>query len=761
MNNISSRLEFDKVLERIAFHASFSLGKERVLETEPSFSALIVRRDLARAKDALQLVITNGGVSFAGITDVSYPLGFAGKGGVLGVDEIVDVGRFLQGIERLKKQFKTVEGSYPALEDLFESLVINESLLKHIEHAFGEQGEVLDRASSELSSIRRSISSLEANIEKQTQDFLVKNKAMLSEAVVSLQHGRKTFLIKPSEKNKMDGTIYGESASGQSIYFEPAFLSRLQNELQSLRHREADEIERICREASMRIAEDADQLEADLETVAILDAIFAKAEWGKRNDAVVATLTTDTLKLVKARHPLIDPKTVVANTYELSPPHKMILISGPNTGGKSVSLKTIGLSLMLALSGCPICAEEAQVMLVDQIFVDIGDQQSIEKSLSSFSAHMQTMTTVSERATAKSIVLLDELGSQTDPLEGESLSMAILDHFREVGCWVVATTHFSRLKKYGTQHDNILIASVEFDLQNLKPTYRYRENIMGESNAFAIAKRLGLNGDIIDQAFKYKQEGQYEADHLLEILETKIKEQDDLKEALNRREQEIADMRESVEVERVQLEREFVQKREQMIEENEQYLETMLQEAEKQLEVLNKTNRPDVRQKAVKEIQSMQREIVDETIKVGDRVQLKSTNQVGVVDSIEKKTAYVTIGSLKVSVDLNKLTRVAGPAKKVKPKPQRSHSVSAHSSFKTELNLIGMRVAEAIPQIDKFIDDAIVNKVYQFRIIHGHGTGQLRNAVHDRLRRNKSVASFELGSLGEGGTGATVVKLKQ
>ncbi|WZU02635.1 hypothetical protein MGH68_07000 [Erysipelothrix sp. D19-032] len=267
----------------------------------------------------------------------------------------------MQGIQRLKNQYEKVEGSYPALDDLFESLVVNVKVLDHINHAFGEQGNVLDRASTTLSSIRRSIAQLEGNIDKQTQEFLTKNRSMLSEAVVSLQHGRKTFLIKPSEKNKLDGTIYGESASGQSVYFEPAFLSRMQNELQGLHHREADEIERICRETSGLIAWEALQLEADVDTAGILDALFAKAEWGHKNDAVVATLTKDSLKLKNARHPLIDPKTVVSNTYQMIPPHRMILISGPNTGGKSVSLKTIGLSIMMTLAGFPVCAKKRKL----------------------------------------------------------------------------------------------------------------------------------------------------------------------------------------------------------------------------------------------------------------------------------------------------------------------------------------------------------------------------------------------------------------
>lgn len=761
MNNVGTRLEFDKVLSNIAFYAAFSLGKKRVLETEPSFSALIVRRDLARASDALRLVVSHGGLSFGGIVDVEKAVEFAGKGGVLHIDDIVDIGRFLHGTQRLQLEFQKLEGSYPALEDLFESLVVKEALIRHIDHAFSEQGEVLDRASTHLAALRQSINSIESGIDKQIQSFMNKNRAMLSEAVVSLQHGRKTFLIKPGDKNKLPGTIYGESASGQSVYFEPEFLTRMQNELQGLKSQEADEIERICRETSQLIGSESSQIRADLDTVADLDAIFARATWGAKNDGVVASLTEDRLRLVQARHPLIDKKSVVANTYQLLPPYKTILISGPNTGGKSVSLKTMGLAIMLTLSGCPVLAEEAEVMLVDKIFVDIGDQQSIEKSLSSFSAHMETMTTVSREATSKSIVLLDELGSQTDPLEGESLSMAILDHFREVGCWVIATTHFSRLKQYGTQHDDILIASVEFDLQELKPTYHYRENIMGESNAFAIAKRLGLDTDIIDRAQSYKEESQYETDHLLEILEAKIVEQEELQKELKKEHDNLEMLKQNIEHEEQRRQADFEKERIKLHEENEQKLEEMLELAQEELERINTENRPDFRKQAVKNIEKLKKKEPIEVIEVGDRVQLKSTNQVGVVESIEKQNAYVSIGTLSMSVPLNKLTKVAGKAPKQKKRVIKTHSVASRSTFSTELNLIGKRVAEAMPLLDKFVDDAIINKVYQFRIVHGHGTGQLRNAVHDRLRKNKNVASFELGGMGEGGMGVTIVKLKQ
>ena len=579
--------------------------------------------------------------------------------------------------------------------------------------------------------------------------------------MVSRQHGRQTFLLKPSEKNKISGTVYGTSASGQSVYFEPAFLSQFQNELNGLRHQEENEIERICLELSHKIALESEQLLSDLETAAILDALFAKAIWGQKNEGVVADLTQNTLELVEARHPLIDPKDVVSNTYTLSPPHKMVLISGPNTGGKSVSLKTIGLFVLMTHAGFPILAKTAKVMQVDQIFVDIGDQQSIEKNLSSFSAHLETVRNVSEHATSKSLILLDELGSQTDPLEGESLSMAILDQFREKGSWVVATTHFMRLKQYGQRYDDILVSSVEFDLTKLMPTYRYRENVMGESNAFAIAKRLGLDESIIDAAFNYKQESQYETDHMMEILENKIQEQEEIKESLAKKQLALDERILVLETQEKESQVALEKYKQELESQHESVLEDKLLEAEMLMEEMNKTNRPDLRKKAVQEIKKMQADKpIKQEIAIGDRVQLKSTQQIGIVEAIEKKTVFVSISGLKVSMDISKVLKVAGPAKIIKKKPQRSHSIQTLSSFKLEINLIGKRVSEALPLLDKYLDECLVHNVMSCRVIHGHGTGQLRTAVHQLLRTHKHVKSFELASMAEGGAGATLVQLK-
>lgn len=757
MNNLKTRLELDKILESIASNAAFSLGKQRVLNTEPSFSNLIVKRELDRLSDAMKIIEEYDILSFGGIKDVSFALDRASKGAVLGIEEIVHIGQFINGINRLKSQYDNFEIKYEHLNDLFSSLVPTEKLAQVIAKAFGDNFEVLNTASSELREIRRKLSSLKSQIDRETQSFLNKNKDILAENLVTLHHGRQTFLIKPGDKNKLDGNVLGSSGSGQSLYFEPEFLNRLQNELQNTIHQEQAEIERICRVTSIEIGKDADQLLANLDTASILDAIFAKAIWGVRHEGVVAKMSDAGFLFKDARHPLIESDKVITNTYTLKPPHKMILISGPNTGGKSVTLKTFGLFTALTLCGCPVFASEAEVQMVDNIFVDIGDQQSIEKSLSSFSAHLETVSLITKKATSKSLILLDELGSQTDPLEGESLSMALLDHFRSLDAFVIATTHFSKLKKYGTQYDTILNASVEFDLESLRPTYKYKENVLGESNALHIARELGLAESIIEAAENYKKESTFEEDHLLEILNKRIQEAEHLKQAIEEEKQELEQKIELNKEAHKKLIASIKKEKEDFIKAQEESFEIKLKELEAKIKDLDQQTTPTKRHELKQEVEKLRPEPIIEKINVGDTVRIKQSSQVGIVEKIEKNIAFVSVGTLSMQVKLKDLSYMAKPKKQKKTK---TYQVSRPSSISLECNVIGKRVTEAIPIVDKYIDECILRNMHSCRIVHGVGTGQLRNALHEHLRRHKQVKSFSLAAINEGGAGATRVVLR-
>ena len=760
MNNSNERLEVNKVLEHVARHASFSLGKQRILDLEMMQGKLQLQRELERLDAAMMYAQQALDFSFSGVSDITQDCLLAQKSGMLSIESLVHVTRVMQATERLRLQYTQGELQFEALNDLFESLNVNTELLRDLTHTFSETYDVLDRASAHLRDVRISIKRCDQSLQNQIQSFLKSHSESLVEPVVTMTQGRPTFLMKLSDKNKYAGTVYGTSSSGQSVYFEPQALGSIQNEIQILKHQEALEIERLCMLFSNRIGNESQQLLANLDTLSMIDALFAKALWGLKMHAVVPTMNETHLYLEAARHPLIDPKKVVANTFELRPPYQAILISGPNTGGKSVSLKTMGLACVMGQMALPICADVAEIKRIDQVFVDMGDHQSIEQSLSSFSAHLKTLNEIIEKATPQSLVLLDELGSQTDPLEGESLAMAVIDAFRALGCFTIATTHFGRLKQYGSSHEDILMASVEFDLKTLAPTYKYRPHVMGESNALAIAKRLGLRSDILDNAFKYKQEGQYEADHLIEKLEAKIQETDALKLSVDRLKETVEQERKDLESLRVEQVQAFEQQKITLETQYQEKISALVDEAQSVVAQINESTRPDFRNQQVQVLKKKQQKETPKHFKIGDHVRLIQTGQVGVIETLDKKGAEISIRGLKMKVKLNQIEwfqsgQITKPKKKT-----ASHHVVASRPRNLEINVIGQRAEPACAEVSKFIDQAVLQHLSRVRVIHGHGTGALRTAIHDMLRRNKSVESYALAGVNEGGVGATIVTLK-
>ncbi len=756
------QLELDVIKEKIAGFAAFSLGKETVMAMTPNFSKLTVERDLQRVKQALGVVVFNGGFSFSGMKDLRQPLSKADKQAILSVQEIVDIGLFIRGTLLIQSELLKLEVPHDSLDDLIESLESDMNLAVQIERCFSPNYEVLDSASSLLSSLRRQLREMDQRVSVQMQKFLEANKESLSQQATTQRHQRNVVMVKPSEKNKISGMVHGASSSGQTIYIEPDFMIRLNNEQQALQQAIDDEIERICIELSARISQVAFQLSANLETAALLDSIFAKAKWGFSRDGVVAELSDDSLELVKARHPLIDPKTVVANSYHLVPPYRMIIITGPNTGGKSVALKTMGLFTLLTLCGCPVIAEKATVMMVDHVFVDIGDQQSITQSLSTFSGHLSQISRITAQATSKSLVLLDELGGGTDPQEGESLAIAILDYLRQKRSYVIATTHYSALKSYASKHAEILSASVGFDIETLKPTYRYLENLTGSSYAFEIAAKLNVDTSIIEAAKTIKEENRSEQDRLIQTLEQQ-------KTLLNQELEDAEILKQTLDEQRMQFERERRQfqdslekQRETVASEGRAYLEKMELEVKNILETLKQAHKPHEIQQQMTRFNALEPEImdtrtIDESLQVGDSVRILKSQQIGTIESIEKNKASVHVGNLSVKVNLKELQKVSKP--KSKKAKVRSFSVTALSKPKLECNVIGMHVEEALQTVAKYLDDCVIHHLNQVRIVHGHGTGALRTAIHDQLRHNKNVKSFRLGGQGEGGVGATVVTL--
>lgn len=761
-------LELPMILNQVADCCAFSLGRAAILKLTPSFDELYVKRELRRTEEALNMVIHYGDMPFGAIRDIGESVTIAKKDMTLSAMELRRIADGIRAIAAIVKYMKASELETPELSELVNTFADAGKLAMEIESCISVNDEVLDGASGELRSIRRSIQTLQAQIASQVQRFIAANGSKLTDTITAVRNERICVLVKISEKNSVSGFIHGESASGQTAYVEPECLLQLNNRLQSLHSREQDEINRILFGLSQLVKENSDALLANLDTCAILDALFAKAKWGKRTHGCVASLTAnkDRLALKGARHPLIDPKQVVANTYEIQAPHRTLLITGSNTGGKTVTLKTIGLFVTMTMCGLPLPAEEAEIPLYDDIYVDIGDDQSIVESLSTFSSHLSKLAMICNQATGKSLVLLDELGSGTDPKEGESLAIAILDELRERCCTLIATTHFSQVKTYGAKCDDVLLSCVEFDVEAMRPTYRYIAGLSGQSNAFEIARRFQLKESIIERARAYKEANRTDQEGLMEKLEEALLQAEHdkdqlahLKAAAKQLEQELNDERNKLQRERTRI----LQKAEKQAEE---FIEATQAEGEEIIAQL-KTMAADVKPheltamksqlKALSKEKEPEAASSEESFVLGDYVQLLKHGYFGEIIALQKERATVLSNGLKMQVKVSELTHANRP----KPKQTKvSYTKAIHQSFPLELNLLGMYVDEALPVIDKYLDNAILAKVSVVRIIHGNGTGALRKGVHQFLKHHARVASYRMGGEGEGGLGATVVTLK-
>lgn len=764
MSNLET-LQYLDVLEEIANYAQFSLSKQAILNLRPVTKPLWIQRENARTLVAMELERLHGACPMNGMKDIRAALIGASKDQILSIEDLIAVATFGRSVQSAKTYFKNTKVELGQLEDLVLGLESSTSLSSSIEICFSPSLEVLDNASSDLKHIRSKLRKTLQERQDKAASFILKNSAKLSESISTERQGRIVVLAKNSDKHAFGGFIHGESASGQSAYVEPPILIELNNAVSELMAQEQEEIERICFELSQKIKPHAIPYQSSLETMTLIDSHFARAYFGNKHQGLIATVSDSReLYLKQARHPLIAAKDVVANTYRMDATHRVLLITGPNTGGKTVSLKIIGLFSLLAYSGIPVLADEARLPLFDQVFVDIGDDQSIQQSLSTFSAHLAKLADITTHATSSSLVLLDELGGGTDPVEGESLAMAILNYLREHKVMTVATTHYSKLKQYASTHEDVLIASVQFDMEAMKPTFKYLEGLPGQSYALEIAKRFGLSQSILDQAQSLRQAAKSDLEKLQENLEKSLHEVQKLKEDLIIQERES-----SLKLEELSLQKQsFEQHKESLYlkaeAEVDAFIEAREEEAEKILETMRQTQGSGKLHEALEgkqalQAQKTQRESLVETlesVKVGQWVRMKRTSQVGQVVDVKKKGAVVQVNQIRMEVALSELLPGEAPVQK----KQFSIKAEAAPRVAQELNVIGLRVEEALPLVEQYLDDCLRARLPFCRIIHGHGTGALRSAVHAFLSKQSHIESYRLGAQGEGGVGATVISFK-
>lgn len=771
--SVESSLELNVILEQVEKYCAFSLGREIIEKTKPSFDKLVIQRDHDLIKEALAAVIHYGTMPFGGISDIREMLINADKGRILTGAECVQEIRLIQGIQTVIGYEKTIaEVDHPDLQELIGTLMLHSKTEKYLSKCINEYGEVVDSASAELHSIRSGLRRAENDIANAANKFVASHADQVVDAIVTYRSDRAVILVRASDKNAFGGMFYGDSASGQASYVEPASLIGPNNRRQELAEKEKEELHRILTECSKEIRIVAKEELANLDTCALLDALFAKAQWGREHDACCAELSEQKeICFKKARHPLIDAKKVVANDYSLKQPQKVLLITGPNTGGKTVSLKVIGLFVLMTYCGMPITCEEAVLPYFDHVFADIGDDQSVVSSLSSFSAHISKQAEVANQATENSLVLLDEVGSGTDPKEGEALAIALLNELRKRGCMTICTTHYDRLKIYGKKHTDVLLASVQFDMEKLVPTYRYTEGLTGQSNAFEVAEKYGLPSSIIKYARFLKDQAKSEEDLLLERLEKQLNDNENKREQLERLVKSNQEISAELKKEKTILAKEKDDFHDKAQAEADEYLEKIHQEADEILKEIRNHEQTSKYHEALQTASKLNKinetenrtdeSFADTVYHVGDAVELRSSSTVCQILKIEKKEILILINGREMRVKKNQIR----PSSHVIPKMKPEISVQVKeqnifASIPSEVNLIGMHADEALDALETYMDTAKMHGLKTFRVIHGDGTGRLRKTVHEHLTKDPDVKSFRLGMPNEGGTGATVVDLK-
>ncbi|TDL57500.1 endonuclease MutS2 [Paenibacillus dendritiformis] len=783
-SKILNTMDYHKILASLANHAATGLGQQAALNLRPSSDLEEVKLRLQATDEAMTVERLKGGPPLAGVKDIRGALKRARIQAMLSSTELWDISALLFAARRTKRHIAAVheEEAIPLLQDLAETISDQKQLEEDIRQCIDEQGEILDQASFELAAIRRELRIGETRIREKLEAMIRSSNAakMLQEQLITIRNDRYVIPVKQEYRSHYGGIVHDQSGSGATLFIEPEAIVAMNNKLRETKLREEREIERILSRLTEQVGLLADVLEYDTGAVETLDFMFAKARLAREMKASLPRMNDrGFLKLRKARHPLIPAEQVVPIDVELGNTYTSILVTGPNTGGKTVTLKTIGLLNLMAMSGLFIPAEDGSQMCVfDAIYADIGDEQSIEQSLSTFSSHLTNIIRILEQMTPKSLVLLDEVGAGTDPAEGSALAIAILEHIHRLGCRMVATTHYSELKAYAYERKGVINASMEFDVQTLRPTYRLLVGVPGRSNAFAIAERLGLPKPIIDHARGEVTEEDMRVETMIASLEDNRLKAEAERETASKLRMELEAMRQKLnwELEKQEAEREKRQEQaeakaraivdkarreaqeiiaelRQLAMEGVQVKEHMLTEARKRLD--EAAPEAKLAAKPKRDAKPVRR------IEAGDDVRVYSLNQKGSVVELVGEEAVVQLGIMKMKVPLDDLELLSSAKSAAKPVQSGANVKRTRGeSVRSELDLRGANLEEALMEVDRFLDEALLGNLGQVYIIHGKGTGILRSGIQEFLRKHKHVKSFRLGSFGEGGTGVTVAELK-
>lgn len=787
------KLELDKILEFLSGEAWSELVKEKARRVEPSYEIEAIKKELEKTDAAFVLASKYGTPRFYNIKDVSFSIRRAQQGAELSLRELLDIGLVLREIDGLAAWYSGCGGADVALHEYFAVLKPEKSLEDQIANAILNEEELSDGASAELARIRKAILRQGAKIKDQL-DKLIKsqsNQKYLQESIVTQRDGRYVVPVKSEYRGQVGGLVHDTSSSGATLFIEPMSVVEANNEIRILKREEQEEIERIIRDLSEQVGACGDSLLLGIENALILELYFAKANLGAKMKGICPTVSEKAvLRLNKARHPLIPSERVVPTTIVLGEEYTSLIITGPNTGGKTVALKTAGLLTLMVMCGLMIpAADDSVVGVFSSLLVDIGDEQSIEQSLSTFSAHMTNIVHIMKTADERSLILLDELGSGTDPAEGAALAVSVLSYFLDVGSRIMATTHYQEVKMYAIEREGVENASCEFDVSTLKPTYRLVIGIPGKSNAFAIAKRLGLSEDVIREAEALVGDENKRFERVVESLEKTRHELEVLKAAAERDARDAArlteELREKEEALEKQKEFELNKARSQamsIVEQTRSGAEQLMSELEEMRREKEKADFSEKVKSSRSQMNSVLNKMYDRAnpvvekkktkyvlpreLRVGDTVRLMDLGSKGTVITLPDAggNCVVQVGMMKTRTKLENLELVTeqAPPRKKQSGQSIKKSVQSNMTRKSslELDIRGMLTDEGIMEVDRFIDNCLMGGIEQITIIHGKGTGALRAAVHQFLKQHKNVKSYRLGTYGEGEAGVTVAELK-
>ena len=827
-------LEYTKIITQLESHAASPLGKSLCRELSPSSDLEEIRTRQAQTTDAVNRVRLKGSVSFSGLREIGGSLKRLEIGSSLSIPELLSISSVLTVASRAKaygrrdtedppvftprfpgqkppKQAEVAEYVPDSLDPLFQSIEPLTPLNNEIKRCILSEDEIADEASPGLSRVRRSIKAAADRIHTQLNSILNSHRTYLQDAVITMRDGRYCLPVKAEYKNQVSGMVHDQSATGSTLFIEPMAIVKLNNEIRELEIQEQKEIEAVLATLSNEAAPHIEELRLNMELLAQLDFIFAKAALSRQYQCSAPVFNDKgRIHIKDGRHPLLDPQKVVPINIWLGKNFDLLIVTGPNTGGKTVSLKTVGLFTLMGQAGLHIPAwEGSELAVFDEVFADIGDEQSIEQSLSTFSAHMTNIVSILQQADSRSLCLFDELGAGTDPTEGAALAIAVLSFLHNMKCRTMATTHYSELKVFALTTPGVENACCEFSVETLQPTYRLLIGIPGKSNAFAISKKLGLPDFIIEDAKSHLEAKDESFEDLLASLETS-------RVTIEKEQEEIRSYKEEI----AQLKSRLTQKEERLDERKDKLIRNASEEAQRILreaketadQTIREINRLASESGVGKELEAQRaklREQIKKTddklavkakgpsqpispkkLKIGDGVKVLSMNLKGTVSTLPdaKGDLFVQMGILRSRVNIRDLelireddisatlgdgssrtyggTAAGSKAKKTfsqaKGNGNGSGQIRMSKSFSvgTEVNLIGMTTDEAVPAMEKYLDDAYLAHMPSVRVVHGRGTGALKNACHKRLRQLKYVKDFRLGEFGEGGTGVTIVTFK-